>query len=773
MAPTTIFFNGRVISVPGAYSEIDASGLESVGLGASGIVAVIGESRGGIPAASLGTVDDILRFTKPEAMRAAMREGPLAEVADILFGPSNDPDIRGGAAQVVAMRVNPALQSTGVLVNAFGDALDLASKDYGEDTSKINVSVAAGTVKGKLVTVAFDTDLEVWDNLGGDIMFQLQYTDNGEAWTTMTAGIAVGGDIVCAGTRPVPGLDGDINAQLGAPSVVHVVSGNAGDIGQYVVVYGLNAAGLAGQSETLQLNGLTVVEGTKTFSKIYGAKIIGTTGGNVTVKDVTDVTLVTTVAAGPSSKKGIKYGQAMYVSGGKVTIVAGGASVKNVLIVGLNPAGASQIEFLTLAGMVPVVGTADWSKVTEIVLGDVAAATTVTVSAETARADASGVQTTLAKAADYFNARYETALVAGFTWTVGTGSTATLLSNLDSTIGIGGPVDCLDPANPSFYADLWAVENWLNLYSQLISASKSAGAVGGAPSNTLAAVYLAGGTEGTALFANWQAALNWLKQVRANSVVVLTGDPAVHAALDAHCAYCCGYGRSERDGFVGLMNAGLTDVPSKVEAKAQAVNLNSRHIRAVPQAMERYNILGERQEFSAPYLAAALAGMQAGSSVGTPLTHKVVNILSLRQSSTWNPTDDAEEMIQGGLCFLEQVDGLGRRVVRNCTTHLTTSNLAFTEGSVNEAANYAAYTYRTGMEFAVGKKGFAGTVNAAIGVGTNLLGLLSDELVITSWRSQAAEILADVMEMSVELAPVIPINFVPITIHLANFAITA
>jgi hypothetical protein len=772
MAPTTIFFNGRVISVPGAYSEIDASGLESVGLGASGIVAVIGESQGGTPAASLSTVDDIMRYTKPEAMRAAMRAGPLAEVADILFGPSNDPDIRGGAAQVVAMRANPALQSTGVLVNAFGDALDLTSKDYGEDTKKINASVANGSVKGKLITVAFDTDLEVWDNLGGDVMFQLQYTDNGEAWGTMTAGVAVGGDIVCAGTRGVPGLDGDITAQLAVPSVVHVVSGDAGDIGQYLVIYGLNAAGLAGQTETLQLNGITVVAGTKTFSKIYGAKIIGTTGGNVTIKDVTDVTLVTTLVAGPNPKKGLKYGQAMYVSGGKVTIVAGGASVKNVLIVGLSPTGASQIEFLTLAGMVPVVGTADWSKVTEIVLGDVAAATTVTLSAETARA-VSTVQTTLAKAADYFNARYETALLAGFTWTDGTGETNTLLSNLDSTIGIGGPVNCLDPANPSFYADLWACENWLNLYSQLISAAKSAGAVGGAPSNTVAAVYLAGGTEGTTLFADWQAALNWLKQIRVNSVVVLTGDPAVHAALDAHCAYCCGYGRSERDGFVGLMNAGMTDVPSKTEAKTQVVNLNSRHIRAVPQAMERYNILGERQEFSSPYLAAALAGMQAGSSVGTPLTHKVVNILSLRQSATWNPTDDAEEMIQAGLCFLEQIDGLGRRVVRNCTTHLSTSNLAFTEGSVNEAVNYAAYTYRTGMEFAVGKKGFAGTVNAAIGMGTNILGLLSDELAITSWRSQAAELLADVLEMSVELAPVIPINFVPITVHLANYSISA
>ena len=49
MAPTSIFFNGRLITTPGAYTEIDASGLEVVGLSASGIVAAIGESVGGTP----------------------------------------------------------------------------------------------------------------------------------------------------------------------------------------------------------------------------------------------------------------------------------------------------------------------------------------------------------------------------------------------------------------------------------------------------------------------------------------------------------------------------------------------------------------------------------------------------------------------------------------------------------------------------------------------------------------------------------------------------
>jgi riboflavin transporter FmnP len=160
--------------------------------------------------------------------------------------------------------------------------------------------------------------------------------------------------------------------------------------------------------------------------------------------------------------------------------------------------------------------------------------------------------------------------------------------------------------------------------------------------------------------------------------------------------------------------------------------------------------------------------MQAGSSIGTSLTHKFANTLSLRQDSTWNPADDTEEMIQAGLCFMESVDGVGRRVVRNITTYLIDNNLAYTEGSVNEAVNYATYTFRTAMEISVGKKGFAGTTNAAAGIAVNTLGLLVDETIITAYRSLSFELITDVLEISLEIAPVIPINFVKNTVHLVT-----
>jgi hypothetical protein len=135
---------------------------------------------------------------------------------------------------------------------------------------------------------------------------------------------------------------------------------------------------------------------------------------------------------------------------------------------------------------------------------------------------------------------------------------------------------------------------------------------------------------------------------------------------------------------------------------------------------------------------------------------------------SWNPTDDAEEMVQAGLCFLESVEGVGRRVVRNVTTHLTSDNLAFCEGSVNQAVNFAAYNFRGNMETAVGKKGFAGTLNAGKAVAIGTLGLLVDNAVLVAYRSLSLDLIVDVMEVSVEIAPVLPVNFVKNVLHLVT-----
>lgn len=763
---SSIFFNGRVISVPGSYSEVDASGLESIGLGAAGIVAVLGTAEGGRPISDITEVKDLARFTRPEKMRAAFRSGQLREVSGMLFEPAKDPDILAGAAQVVAVKCNPSTQSTGQLMKSGVPQIDLESSDFGAFTEQINVEVQTGTSQGKKITIRFEDQIETGDNIGGDALATLQYSGGTTGYNTATATVNAAGDITVTATRSGLGQSSLIDNPH-AGGAAQVVSANAADVGQTVNVFGL--VGGVATKVTVTLNGTTPVAlGSFDASKLLGVHITGaTTLGIVTVETVAGGVDVFTVPAGQTTE-GVIVCDYCYVNKAALSLALDAAGVHDVLVFGRNVASGALAEKVTTAGTTPVASVGStYYFIDFLVVGEVPVARTLTVTVEAAKSLAT-VQSTLQKAADYFNAKSVVIagpLTRGFIFDITTGRTTLQTSKLD----VLAATNIKDPATMSMTADLNALVEWINQNSVLITAAESTGATG-VPDNTASPLFLSGGVEGTALFSHYQAALNMLKRTRINSVVDLSGDPAVAAAVDAHCAYMGGIGRSERDGFVGLLNGAMTDVPNKTEVADQIVDLNSRHMRAWAQAVERFNTAGERQEFLPPYGAAILAGMQAGSPVGTPLTHKFMNVLGLRQHSTWNPTDDAEELINAGLVFAEEIEGVGRRVVRNVTTHLSSNNLAFIEGSVNQAVNFAVYEFRTGLEIAVGKRGFSGTLSATRGVAVGKLGLLVDENIITAYRSLDMELIVDVLDVSVEMAPVIPINFVRTTVHLVTLA---
>ena len=780
MSATTIFFNGRLISVPGSYTEVDASGLEAVGLGASGIVALLGTAEGGIPWSSVEESD--VRgtgntATKPQQIYDMFRSGDLKEAGAFAFGPSNDPDIPGGAQEVFCMKVNPAAQSAGTFANTDGDALDLTSADFGYFTRQISVEIGTGTNKGKMITLTLEDIEEVLDDLGGDDIFSLTYLSGtpADGFTTVTAAVTVSGGVatavVAAFTRAAAGLDGDVTAQVTPGQVIELISSSALDVAVVVEIYGTNASNAA-QREQVTLTGVTALDTTGLWNSFHGARVVsGTLVGTLTIRNDGAGTTITTIAPAGTTK-GLEPTVDHAVAGSAISYVADGASTARVTAVGLSSSGAIQIETVQLNGATPVAGTALWKRLDYLALGELAAARTLTISGNAVNAPTTGIST-IQKLSDLFNG------TAGFTLTPGTGETARLTTTLDKQLA----VSVLSPAAPSFGADLANIVAGINAGSQLVTAARATPGTG-APSNTSAATFLTGGHEGdgttpgaeavpTALQADWIGALGLLTKVGINTIVPLTGDPAIHALVDAHCAYMGGVGRDERDAVCGAVATtnGVPDTPTAVvtksDYKAQVVDLNSRHVRLVPQAIERFNTGLEREEFHAPFQAAIIAGMQAGSPVGTPLTHKFANVLKLRQSTTWNPVDDAEELIKAGCCFMEQIDGVGRRVVRNVTTHLSTSNIAFTEASVNEAVNYSVKNFRNEMERMVGKKGFFGSVAAAEGGANSILSLLVG-VSLTAYRSLSIELILDTFEVGCEISPVLPINFVKSTLHLVS-----
>lgn len=861
MGISSIFFNGRLITTPGAYTEVDPSGLEVVGLTASGIVAAVGEAKGGVPwnAIDVSEVRNELQIaTGPQQPFRFFRSGDLKEAAPLIFGPSDDPDIPAGAQEIVFVKTNPATQSTAQFDNSDGPALDVTSKDYGHHTTQINMQIGTGTNKGKIITIVFEAITETFDDVGGDSLFKILYLSGtpADGFTAITVE-ATASALLAAFTRDQIGLDNEVTNPVTPTQVIECVSSDVLDVGVVIEIYGTDNSNVS-QWERVTLNGTTAVDTIKTWNEFHGVRIIsGTAVGTVTLQNDGAGLVITTVTGAPGTagaRKGLEptvdhpvgassiikilldstvdfiagdVGKIVQADGvnigplvdytndtpvadsgiawvrdtynhGRVTdnqvittsgggtgggdavgtssvtawldYVAGGASTDYVTVVGLDMNGTLQTETVQLDGTNPLVGVLAWSRIDYLALGSLAAATTVTVGGNAINAPWTGYNT-LQKLADKVNGS------SGFTLTIESGATSFSMSNLD----VAGAVSCLSPAEPQFYANLYAIIAEINSSSDLITAARAAPGTG-VPDNTTAPVYLAGGHEGsstpgleaipTSTFADWQGAINLLTKLRVNTVWVSTADPAVHAAVKAHCQYMAGVGRSERDSKMGLMNAAVDGLASKTEIKTQIINFNTRHCQAWAQQVERYNTDGDAEVFDPIFGAAILAGMQSGCDPGTPLTHRLMNTLSLRQHSTWNPMDDSEEMIKAGLCFGEVLDGVGRRVVRSITTHLSSSNLAFQEASVNEAVNYSVYNYRTAMELSVGRPGFAGTVSACRGDAINILGLMVG-LTLTGYRSLQFELLLDVIENSLEISPVLPTNFVKTTVHLVSIPQTA
>ncbi|MDQ3171504.1 MAG: hypothetical protein M3Q55_15325 [Acidobacteriota bacterium] len=745
---SAITFNGRRITRPGVYSKMDASELAGVSPAATGIVALIGTAEGGKPLTIESTFSDL---TSPEAGLTRYRSGDLRIATQFAFQPSLDDAVPGGAQRIVAVKVNPATQSEITLVDSLAaPSVDLTSVDYGLFTAQINVDVDAGTLQGKKITILFEDTEEIIDNVGGDAIFSLDYTPGADGYDTMLATLSASSLTVLA-TKAEVGLDTERSADIAAPGVLQYLSSAAGDTTQTVRVFGLDGANLP-VSETVTLTGTVAVTGTQTFSTVLGALKSAATVGTITVRSTVPTTLFSLAPA--TLTRGLVTVTAGMAQG-VVTVDLDSASAgARLAIFGTSATGASTAGAYDVSAGTPVVGTVTFGTLSYLALGDIPAARTATFSL-TATQTLHSTYRTVQKVVDRLNA------ISGWTASALVSNPTTfLMADADYVSSVSVLVAA------SFYANLTAFVEAINTNSSLITAARSTGATS-VPADT-SAVYLAGGIEGAVSAAEWAAAFTLLKQRRVNIIVPLTRDPAVHSLLALHLVERAGKLRSEANGYAAIGTAdGAGETRTNVKSQIQA--LRTRHVSAVSQEIERFDPDTLEATWYPPYMLAAIAaGMQAGTSVGEPLTNKVPLVTDVRQDSTWTTQDDTDEMIDAGLMFLEKVDGAGIAFVRSITTHLADDNPVFTEMSANAAANEAVYRLRRVLQQRIGRRGLATSIGALKGIAVDELNKLADpvEGVIVSWRNLTIEQVGDVFPISVELAPVQPINFIPVTVHL-------
>lgn len=170
-----VFFNGQLLISPTTQSFVDDTALANQNLTVGNIIAVVGPSSAGQP--NTGLV-----FGDPNDADDVLKSGELLTAVKKAFAPSADTN---GPAQVVAIRVNPAVQAILALSDATPTpVINLASTDYGLYTNQIKVKIEAGSTSGKKITTQLGNTYYTQDNIFRR-PFQIQYT-GGQATSRMT-----------------------------------------------------------------------------------------------------------------------------------------------------------------------------------------------------------------------------------------------------------------------------------------------------------------------------------------------------------------------------------------------------------------------------------------------------------------------------------------------------------------------------------------------------------------------------------------------------------
>ena len=327
----------------------------------------------------------------------------------------------------------------------------------------------------------------------------------------------------------------------------------------------------------------------------------------------------------------------------------------------------------------------------------------------------------------------------------------------------------------TFTANLQAVVDWFNSGAEPLVTATRAAAVGTVPA-ALAATYLAGAVEGTTLTQDWTDCFTELQKVDVQWITPVTADAAIHAMTDTHCAYMSTVGRKERRAICG-MATGTSDATAIAAAKL----LNSDRTSLVHIGHYDYNAAGVLTLYPAYMSAARLAGAFAGVNPGTPLTNKNFKCRGLERELRI-PTDTDQLILGGVLCLANTEQGY--KVVKSISTWLVNSNYNKVEQSCGVAVDFAIRNVREAVDILRGQKGNPILLSRAVSITESTLrelakaepqgpGVLAGNTESPAYRNITATLAGDVVQISFEASPVIPANYILVTMFAVPFTGTA
>lgn len=343
----------------------------------------------------------------------------------------------------------------------------------------------------------------------------------------------------------------------------------------------------------------------------------------------------------------------------------------------------------------------------------------------------------------------------------------TALSGLDHVTGQDVKTD---PYTVS--ANLQAAVDWFNGAAEgFITAERQSGA--GAVPAVIPFTYLSGGSDGTVTNSEWSDAYTTLQGEDVQWVVPLSSDDAIHAMNDSHVAFMSDVARMERRGIVGTAS-GTTDADAITAAKA----LNSDRTSLVHLGYYDFNAAGTLVLREPYMLAALLAGAFSGVNPGTALTNKSIKIRGVERKLR-NPTD-TDVLITGGVLCIEETN-TGFKVVQSITTWLNNANYNRREVSVGVALDFTVRNVREAVDPLRGAKGTPQTLAQAVSRADSALlelsrpepsgpGVLAGDAENPPYKNITASLEGDVLRIEFQASPVIPVNYIPVTVFAVPFS---
>jgi hypothetical protein len=540
----------------------------------------------------------------------------------------------------------------------------------------------------------------------------------------------------------------------GSADNIQVKSSSSSDSGYSCQLYGKDAGG-ADLSETVVINGTTVVTTANKFSLLLTVKIIGTTVGTVTVQDTTPVTLVT-IAAGTDPSAGLDntaglhpFDPALEAKSTIAYVQTGGPS--DFIIRGKNSAGVAASELASLASGTT---TTTWSEVSHIELGAVPNATGTIA-----------IQGTWYQADDVTMDELETGIELQNDASVVSLNGDRKTSEMDKYTGT-----TVKSLTVDFYSQTQDVIDFINA-GLIMTATRTAGATG-LPVITASTVLLTGGSTVAATNADIDAAMEVLKEDTAIRVMVPAYiDQSVHLLAKAWADNrALPTSKAEARVFVGLDPTTAT----KQAIKNLTVALNNGRVIPTVQRNSYYDDKGILQTGDSIAMALTLGGLRAAAEVGEPGTWKYIQAVGVSNDGAWTPEADGDELVRSGLNVVQKITGRGYRIIRSVTSYQKRKDRIRTEESSMESADESARDLRTYIE-----EQLTGVKNNLVTADT-VRNMVEDRLgtagspgtgqigagLITAWRNVTVVLVGDVFVIDYEVAPVEPVNFIKLQAHV-------